>query len=74
MKEILFGGALTSLLFIIGRSAIVLYIAMVAQPTIFGAASSFVVILIWIYYSAQVLFFSAACMHVFSRRNKKTPI
>lgn len=74
IKEVLFGGTLTSLLFIIGRSAIVLYIATVAQPTIFGAASSFVVILIWIYYSAQVLFFSAACVHVFSERNKKTPI
>lgn len=71
MKELFLGGALTSLLFILGRSAIVLYITTVAQPTIFGAASSFVVILIWIYYSAQVLFFSASCMHVFSRRYKK---
>lgn len=70
-KELLLGGALTSFLFIVGRSVIVWYIATIAQPTIFGAASSFVVILIWIYYSAQVLFFSAACMYVFSRRYKK---
>lgn len=74
-KELLFGGVITAILFMLGRLIIVFYIANFAKPTIFGAAGSLVAILIWIYYSSQVFFFGATCTYIYSRKKgflKKT--
>lgn len=54
------GGALvTALLFQLGRWAIGLYLGRATQPSAFGAASSFVALLLWLYYSAQIFLYGA---------------
>ncbi|HEU0118186.1 MAG TPA: YihY/virulence factor BrkB family protein, partial [Alphaproteobacteria bacterium] len=51
--------ALTSLLFAVGKMLIGLYLAHTGVASSYGAAGSVVILLIWIYYSAQILFFGA---------------
>ncbi len=53
------GGVLTGLLFEIGKSAIGFYIGKQGLESSFGAATSLVVVLIWVYYSAQILLLGA---------------
>lgn len=62
------GGAFTALLFAIGRWAIALYLGRSSAASIYGAASSLVVLLVWIYYSSQILFFGAEFTHALERR------
>jgi membrane protein len=64
-KEVLLGGLLTAVLFDIGRWAISLYLAHSTQASAFGAASSFVALLLWLYYTSQIFLFGAeftACL------------
>ena len=60
-----YGALITALLFHAGRWAIGLYLGMAVQPSAFGAAASFVALLLWLYYSAQIFLFGAeftACL------------
>jgi membrane protein len=66
--DVWIGAALTSLLFTIGKFAIGLYLGRSSAGTAYGAAGSFVVILIWIYYSTQILFFGAELTQVYANR------
>jgi membrane protein len=63
------GAGVTALLFTIGKSVIGFYLGRSTAASTYGAAGSLVVILIWIYYSAQVLFFGAEFTKVYSRRS-----
>jgi membrane protein len=65
------GAGVTALLFTIGKSLIGLYLGRSTAASTYGAAGSLVVILIWIYYSAQVLFFGAEFTKVYARRSGK---
>lgn len=56
---VLAGGALTAVLFEIGRWAVGLYLAHSTEPSAFGAAASFVTLLLWLYYTAQIFLFGA---------------
>jgi membrane protein len=59
------GGALTAILFELGRWAVGLYLAHSTQPSAFGAAASFAALLLWLYYTAQIFLFGAeftACL------------
>jgi len=58
-KPVLIGGLLTAVMFDIGRRAVGLYLAYSTQPSAFGAASSFVALLLWLYYTAQIFLFGA---------------
>jgi membrane protein len=61
----LIGGVLTAILFELGRWLIGLYLAHSTQPSAFGAAASFVALLVWLYYTAQIFLFGAeftACL------------
>lgn len=58
------GGLTTALLFNIGKSAISWYIGTQGLESSYGAAASLVVLLIWIYYSAQILLYGAEVTHV----------
>ena len=62
------GAAVTALLFTIGKSVIGFYLGRSTVASVYGAAGSLVVILLWIYYSAQVVFFGAEFTKVYSRR------
>ncbi|HET7292942.1 MAG TPA: YihY/virulence factor BrkB family protein, partial [Vicinamibacteria bacterium] len=58
-RDVWLGAAVTSLLFSLGKLAIGLYLGKAAVASAFGAAGSLVVILVWVYYSAQIVFFGA---------------
>lgn len=64
-KKVAGGGLLTAMLFDLGRWVIGLYLAHSTQPTAFGAAASFVALLLWLYYTSQIFLFGAeftACL------------
>lgn len=66
--DVWMGGAITALLFALGKYLLVLYLARSTISSAYGAAGSLVVILMWVYYSAQILFFGAAFTQVFARK------
>ena len=53
------GAAVTAFLFVVGQVALGFYFGISDPGSAFGAAGSLVIILVWIYYSAQILFFGA---------------
>ncbi|MEJ2716254.1 MAG: YihY/virulence factor BrkB family protein [Deltaproteobacteria bacterium] len=67
-KDILFGSAVTSLLFTIGTSILAEYLASSVLRSVYGAAGSLVMILIWIYYSSLVVMFGAEVTEVYAKR------
>ncbi len=67
-RNVWIGAAVTALLFTLGKALFGLYLGRSAVTSVYGAAGSFVVILLWIYYSAQVFFFGAEFTKVYSRR------
>jgi membrane protein len=70
-KEVFLGALVTALLFHAGRWAIGSYLGMSVEPSAFGAAASFVALLLWLYYSAQIFLFGAeftACLTDARRR------
>ncbi len=69
-KEVWLGATITAVLFTIGKSVIGLYLQWSGVDSLFGAAGSLVVFLIWIYYSAQVFLFGAEFTYVCSRYGK----
>lgn len=58
---------LTSILFVIGKELISFYIVHTSVGSVFGAAGSLAVILVWVYYAAQIVFFGAEFMKAESR-------
>ena len=67
-KDVWPGAALTSLLFTLGKYLIGSYLAHSSVASIYGAAGSLVVLLLWIYYSAQIFLFGAEFTEVYARR------
>ena len=67
-RDVWVGAAFTSLLFIAGKVLIGLYIGRSGVSTLFGAAASLVVVLLWVYYSAQIFLFGAEFTWVWSHR------
>jgi membrane protein len=68
-RDVWLGAGLTAALFEIGKYLISLYIANQGLQSAFGAAASLVVILIWIYYTSQILLLGAEFTHVFAERH-----
>lgn len=66
--DVAIGAVLTSLLFSIGRYLIGLYLGNSGFASAYGAAGSVIIILAWVYYSAQILFFGAELTQVYARR------
>jgi membrane protein len=62
------GAGMTAVLFIVGKYLIGLYLGMTAVGSSYGAAGSFVVLLLWIYYSTQILLFGAEFTQVYATR------
>ena len=72
------GAAVTAVLFTLGKFLISLYIGRSAVASSFGAAGSLVVVMIWVYYSAQIFLLGAEFTWVYShshgsRRGEKRP-
>lgn len=76
--DVWIGAAVTGLLFAIGKSLIGLYIGKSAVASGFGAAGSLAVLLVWVYYSAQIFLLGAEFTWVYanqfgSHKNKPAP-
>jgi len=65
-SDVWIGAAVTALLFTIGKIAIGLYLGKTNVASVFGVASSLVIVLIWVYYSAQILLFGAEFTAVYA--------
>jgi membrane protein len=65
--DVWLGAAVTALLFTIGRFLIGLYIGKSGVASGFGAAGSLVIVLIWVYYSAQIFLLGAEFTWVYAR-------
>jgi membrane protein len=61
------GGIFTAILFAAGRFALAWYLGREAEASPYGAATSLVLLLIWIYYSAQILFLGAQFSQTFQQ-------
>ena len=55
-KDVWFGAVTTSLLFTVGKTLIGLYLGRSSVGSVYGAAGSVVVIVVWVYYAAQIFF------------------
>ena len=67
-RDVWLGAAVTAVLFAIGKTAIGLYLGRRSFASAYGAAGSFLVMLVWVYYSSQILFFGAEFTKVYSTR------
>jgi membrane protein len=63
------GAAVTAGLFSVGKYLIGLYLGTAAVGSAFGAAGALVVLLMWIYYSTQILLFGAELTFVYAQRH-----
>jgi membrane protein len=72
-RDVLLGGAVTSLLFTIGKSVLGFYLGRASYASTYGAAASIVVLIVWVYYSGQIFFFGAEFTHVFATRYGSAP-
>lgn len=67
-KHVWVGGVVTAALFSIGKFVIGLYLGNSSVASAYGAAGSVVVLLVWVYYSAQIFLFGAEFTQVYARR------
>src|SRR5437868_557136 len=67
-NDVWIGAAATALLFTIGKVLIGLYLGRSAVGSTYGAAGSLIVVLIWVYYSTQLLFLGAEFTQVYARK------
>ena len=67
-SDVWIGALVTSLLFTIGKTLIGMYLGRSTMASAYGAAASFVIILVWVYYSAQILLWGAEFTHVYAKK------
>ena len=67
-RDVLLGAAFTAALFEIGKLMIGIYIGKESLDSTFGAAASLVVLLIWVYYSSQIVLLGAEFTHSYAKR------
>ena len=68
-RDVWLGAAMTSVLFWVGKFLIALYIAHAGVDSNFGAAGTVVLLIVWVYYSAQIFFFGAELTREFALRH-----
>ncbi len=62
------GAALTALLFVVGQLVLSWYLSRQSGTSVYGAAGSIIVLLLWLYFSAQIFFFGAEYVQVYATR------
>lgn len=67
-RDMWVGAAMTAILFLLGKWALGFYLGSGAAGSAYGAASSLVTLLLWIYYSSQILLFGAEFTQVYANR------
>jgi membrane protein len=66
-RDVWLGAAITALLFVIGNFLIGFYLGQASIASAYGAAGSFVVLLVWVYYAAQIFLFGSEFTHVWAK-------
>lgn len=67
MKDAIIGASFTSLFFLVGKFVIGFYLGSSSVTSLYGAAGSVIIILVWVYYSAIILYFGAEFTKVYSK-------
>ncbi len=68
-KDVWLGAGLTALLFAAGKGLLGFYFGRSAIASSYGAAGSLIIILVWVFYSAQIILFGAEFTHVYAMRH-----
>jgi membrane protein len=72
-QDVMLGGAVTSLLFTVGKSLLGLYLGKASIASSYGAFASIVVLVIWVYYSSQIFFLGAEFTRTFANHYGSQP-
>jgi membrane protein len=67
-RDVWVGAAMTAIFFGIGKWALGLYLSSGAAGSAYGAASSLITLLLWVYYSSQILLFGAEFTQIYADR------
>ncbi len=67
-RDVWIGAVMTAIFFGIGKWALGLYLGSGAAASAYGAASSLITLLLWIYYSSQILLFGAEFTQVYANQ------
>lgn len=67
-RDVWLGAVVTAVLFAVGNYGISIYLQYTSVASAYGAAGSLIVMLLWVYYSAQIFFFGAEFTQVFANR------
>lgn len=71
LLDCIIGASFTALLFMIGKFVIGFYLGSTAIASVYGAAGSVILILVWVYYSAIILYFGAEFTKVYAHTHGK---
>jgi membrane protein len=71
-RDVLFGAAVTSVLFTIGKSLIGWYVGSSAVASTYGAAGALIILLLWVYYSAQIFLLGAEVTKAYANQRGST--
>jgi membrane protein len=66
--DVWIGAAVTSLLFVLGKFLIGFYLGASSITSAYGAAASVIIVLLWVYYSACILFFGAEFTKIYASK------
>lgn len=73
-RDVLMGSSITAGLFVVGKVGIAMYLSMSSTGSVFGAAGTLAVLLMWFFLSAQIFFFGAAFTHqLYLKRHNHEP-
>jgi len=70
-RDVWLGAAITAALFELGKLLIGIYVGKFALASTYGAAASLVILLIWVYYSSQIVLLGAEFTHCYASRYRR---
>jgi membrane protein len=75
-RDVWLGALITAVLFVVGKTGIAYYLGRSGVASAYGAAGSLLVLLAWVYYSSQILFFGAEFtkLHAEENRSRVKPV
>jgi membrane protein len=73
-RDVMLGAVVTAVLFTIGKFLIGLYLGKASFGSTYGAAGSLMIVLVWVYYSAQIFFFGAEFTQVYACEHGSDPL
>jgi membrane protein len=67
-RDVWVGAALTMIVFLVGKAMLGAYLGRSSYGSAYGAAGSLVVLVVWVYYSSQIVYFGAEFTQVYANR------